>query len=126
MTRNSAWPVPSAPLPIFELSQCSARCRSRFRQNCCPLPVDERRGGSRHFRIQACIGVIRVAFAPLVDNGITLQFLQAGRFSIAIDFPEHLTTVREFFAICPFFPLGNRVKLESRSSEIHSINRHGW
>src|SRR5439155_9977719 len=88
-----------------------------------PLQVNEGRWRIDHSRIQACIGVIRVDFASLVGDGITLQFLQAGRFSIAIDLPEHLTPVWKFLAVCPLFPLGNRIKSECWSSEIDEIGR---
>ena len=67
--------VPCFFFPILELRQCSCVCSSELRYEFGPLQVNERRRRIVRFRIQACIGVIRVDLAPLVHNGITLQFL---------------------------------------------------
>jgi len=88
--------VPCFFFRILELRKCRCVCSSELRYEFGPLQVNERRRRIVRFRIQACIGVIRVDFAPLVHNGIALQFLQTGRFSLAIDLSEHLPPFGNF------------------------------
>src|SRR5437899_6522625 len=105
--------VPCFLFRILELRQSASVCCGQLRLKFIPLQVNEGRRWIDHSRIQTRIGVVAEDFAPLLYDGITLEFLQPGSLSLPIDLCEHLATVREFFSICPFSPLGNGIEGKS-------------